>query len=339
MGATQSQRLAHGRHVISALRVGFAGTPAFASRALDAIARAGFTIPLCLTQPDRPKGRGLSVEPSPVKALAGSLGIPVRQPATLKDPATRADLVGVPLDVLVVAAYGLILPEAVLRWPRHGCLNIHASRLPRWRGAAPIQRAIEAGDRATGITIMQMDAGLDTGPIVEVIDVPIAPDDTAATLHDRLAEEGAHAIVSVLGRLAHDGALASTPQPHAGATYAAKIVRADAALDWRAGAVTLDRRVRAFTPAPGAHASFGGEALKIHRALPISRTAVGAPGEVIARSADGIDVACGDDRAEGALRLVDVQPAGGRRMPADAWAAGRGVVRGARFDLPPRDAG
>jgi methionyl-tRNA formyltransferase len=337
-GATPRQRPAWGSLPISALRVGFAGTPAFAARALDAIARAGFTIPLCLTQPDRPKGRGLRVEPSPVKALADSLGVPVHQPTSLKDPASRAGMVGVPLDVLVVAAYGLILPEAVLRWPRHGCLNIHASKLPRWRGAAPIQRAIEAGDRATGITIMQMDAGLDTGPIIDAVDVPIARHDTAATLHDRLAEAGAHAIVAVLGRLAHDGALASTPQPAEGATYAAKIGRGDAALDWNASAVALDRRVRAFTPVPGAEASFRGQALKVHRALPISREGAAAPGEVIARTADGIDVACGDDPSEGALRLVDVQPAGGRRMPAEAWATGRGVVPGARFDAPLRGA-
>jgi methionyl-tRNA formyltransferase len=318
---------------MSALRVGFAGTPAFAARALDAISRAGFTIPLCLTQPDRPKGRGLRLAPSPVKVLAQSLGVPVHQPASLKDPGSRAELVEVPLDVLVVAAYGLILPPAILRWPRHGCLNIHASRLPRWRGAAPIARAIEAGDRETGITIMQMDAGLDTGGIVGVVDVPIAPQDTSGTLHDRLSEAGAHAIVATLGRLAHDGRLVATPQPSEGATYAAKIGRDDAALDWRESAVALERRVRAFTPAPGAHASFAGAPLKIHRALPISRDADAAPGEVIARTAEGLDVACGATAAEGALRLLDVQPAGGRRMSADAFAAGRGIARGARFDV------
>ena len=261
----------------------------------------------------------------------------MHDPASLRDEAARAAIVAVPLDVLVVAAYGLILPAAILAWPRHGCLNLHASRLPRWRGAAPIARAIEAGDRESGITIMRMDAGLDTGPIVDIVEVAIAPHDTAASLHDRLAEVGAHAIVATLGRLAHDGTLAATPQPAEGVTYAAKVGRRDAALDWSAGAVTLDRRVRAFTPAPGAHASFRGEAIKIHRALPISRERGAAPGEVIARSADGLDVACGADPAEGALRLVEVQPAGGRRMPAHAWAAGRGIERGARFDAPAPD--
>ena len=315
-----------------ALRVGFAGTPRFAAAALEAIARAGFTIPLCLTRPDRPKGRGLKVEPSPVRALAGSLGIPVLQPASLKLPDGRAEALAVPLDVLVVAAYGLILPEPILRWPRHGCLNIHASRLPRWRGAAPIARAIEAGDRSTGITIMQMDAGLDTGPIVDLVDVPIGPRETAATLHDRLADVGAGAIVATLGRLAHDGALAATPQPAEGATYATKIVRRDAALDFTQSAVVLDRRVRAFDPAPGAYATFAGETVKVHRALPMSREVDAAPGEVVARSDDGIDVACGASRADGALRLCEVQPAGGRRMDAAAFAAGRGIARGARFD-------
>ncbi len=190
---------------MSPLRVGFAGTPAFAARALEAIARAGYTIPLVLSQPDRPKGRGLAVEASPVKALAGTLGVPVLQPATLKTEADRAPLLAVPLDVLVVAAYGLILPPAILAWPRHGCLNIHASKLPRWRGAAPIPRAIEAGDASTGVTIMRMDEGLDTGPMVDVVDVPIRERETAGTLHDRLAEAGAAAILEALSRLARRG--------------------------------------------------------------------------------------------------------------------------------------
>ncbi|MEO8485242.1 MAG: methionyl-tRNA formyltransferase [Betaproteobacteria bacterium] len=316
---------------MSALRVGFAGTPAFATRALQAIAAAGFTIPLCLTQPDRPKGRGLKLERSPVRALAEALRIEVFQPRSLRSPEDRAPFVEVPLDVLVVAAYGLILPQPLLDWPRHGCLNIHASRLPRWRGAAPIARAIEAGDRETGISIMRMDAGLDTGPIVGTVDVPIALRDTAATLHDRLAEVGAHAIVATLGRLAHDQALHATPQSAQGATYAAKIGRRDAAIEWTLGAVALDRRVRAFDPVPGATASYAGETVKIHRALPIGRSGAATPGEVIARTSEGIDVACGAHPAEGALRLVEVQPAGGRRMTADAYAAGRGIGPGARF--------
>ena len=313
------------------MRVGFAGTPAFAAHALAAIARAGYTIPLVLTQPDRPKGRGLKLEPSPVKALAVSLGIPVLQPATLKSEAARAEALAVPLDVLVVAAYGLILPQAVLDWPVHGCLNIHASKLPRWRGAAPIARAIEAGDALTGITIMQMDAGLDTGPMVEVVDVAIGERDTSGTLHDRLAEAGAHAIVAVLRRLERDGGVASVPQPAEGATYAPKVGRSDAAIDWSRPAAALDATIRAYDPSPGAHASCAGETVKVWRALPVARSAPAEPGQVVARGAGGIDVACGTRVEDGALRLVELQPAGGRRMPADAYAAGRGLDAGSRF--------
>lgn len=321
------------------MRVGFAGTPAFAARALDAIARAGYTIPLVLTQPDRPKGRGLKLEPSPVKALAASLGIPVLQPATLKSEAARAEALAIPLDVLVVAAYGLILPEAVLGWPRHGCLNIHASKLPRWRGAAPIARAIEAGDTTTGVTIMQMDAGLDTGPMVEVVDVSIGARETAGTLHDRLALAGAEAIVKVLQRLERDGALAALPQPAAGATYAPKVGKGDAAIDWGRPATALDALIRAYDPWPGAHASCAGEAVKVWRAHPVPRSAPAAPGEVVARSAGSLDVACGTGVEDGALRLVEVQPAGGRRMAAGAYAAGRGIDLGSRFGPGSREAG
>ena len=245
------------------MRVGFAGTPAFAARALDAIARAGYTIPLVLTQPDRPKGRGLKLEPSPVKSLALSLGLPVLQPATLRTDAARAPALAVPLDVLVVAAYGLILPPEVLAWPRHGCLNIHASRLPRWRGAAPIARTIAAGDAATGVTIMQMDAGLDTGPMLAVVDVPIAPRETAGTLTTRLAAAGAEAIVRVLARIARGDLPPAVAQPADGATYAAKVGRDDARLDWTLPATALDRAVRAFDPVPGAYTEFDGAPLKV----------------------------------------------------------------------------
>lgn len=320
-----------GRAVIGTLRVGFAGTPAFAARTLEAIARAGFTIPLVLSQPDRPKGRGLAVTASPVKALAGSLGVTLLQPAALRTDSDRAEALAVALDVLVVAAYGLILPPPILAWPRHGCLNVHASRLPRWRGAAPIARAIEAGDDVTGITIMRMDAGLDTGPVIDVVDVPIRDRETAGTLHDRLAEAGAQAIVVALERLARDGALASVPQPAAGATYAAKIERHDAAIDWSRAAAAIDRQIRAFDPVPGAHASFAGEPLKLWRAQPVAHRPPAAAGEVLTAGSDGLVVACGEGVDGGALRVIEVQPAGGRRMAAAAYAAGRAILAGARF--------
>jgi methionyl-tRNA formyltransferase len=310
------------------VRVGFAGTPAFAALALAAIAEAGFTIPLVLTQPDRPKGRGLQTTSSPVKAWAQANAIPVFQPASLKHDADRSALLAMPLDVLVVAAYGLILPGAILRWPRHGCLNIHASHLPRWRGAAPIQRAIEAGDAATGVTIMKMDEGLDTGPTIAFHDVAIADDDTAATLTERLARTGAAAIVNALRALARDGALVATPQPQAGATYAAKVGRRDAAIDWHAPARSVERKVRAYDPDPGAFATFDGVEVKVRIARAIARDAAAVePGTVLASSSAGIDVACGD----GALRLVALQPAGGRRMDAAAFSAGRRISPGARF--------
>ncbi|MEO8507446.1 MAG: methionyl-tRNA formyltransferase, partial [Betaproteobacteria bacterium] len=253
-------------------------------------------------------------------------GIPVLQSPSLKTDAARAEALAVRLDVLVVAAYGLILPPAVLAWPRHGGLNIHASRLPRWRGAAPIQRALLAGDTVTGVTIMQMDVGLDTGPMIEVVDVPIAARETAGTLTTRLAAAGAAAIVAVLERLARDGALAAIPQPAAGVTYAAKIGRADAALDWTQSSAMLDRTVRAFDPAPGAFTQWGAETVKVWSAEPVM-DASGVPGSVVAVGPDGVDVACGN----GALRLRTVQPAGGKRMPAAAFAAGRALGPGARF--------
>lgn len=283
-----------------------------------------------LSQPDRPKGRGLAVDASPVKTLATSLGLPVLQPASLKSDADRAAALAIPLDVLVVAAYGLILPPPVLAWPRHGCLNVHASRLPRWRGAAPIVRAIEAGDSTTAVTIMQMDAGLDTGPMIEVVEVPIRDRETAGTLGDRLAEEGAKAIVAVLQRLARDGSLAATPQPTEGATYAPKVGRRDAAIDWTRDARTLDRQVRACDPVPGAHASFGSERVKVWRAQPAVQAPAGAPGEVVAADPGALTLACGPDGRD-ALRVLEVQPAGGRRMTAAAFAAGRGIGPGARF--------
>ncbi|HMA30634.1 MAG TPA: methionyl-tRNA formyltransferase [Casimicrobiaceae bacterium] len=321
------------------MRVGFAGTPEFAVRALAAIHAAGHTIPVVLTQPDRPSGRGLAVTASPVRRYAEAQHLAVRQPRTLKDAAAQAMLAEIGVDVLVVAAYGLILPRAVLEWPASGCLNIHASLLPRWRGAAPIARAIEAGDTTTGITIMQMDEGLDTGAMIESRAIDTDPRETAGTLRDRLADLGASTIVDVLAALARDGRLPSRPQPDAGVTYAAKLGRGDSLVDWHASAVAIDRRIRAMAPSPGAVAAWKGDSVKLWAALPLD--AGGGPAEldagtVAAVGAAGIDVACGPAGDRGLLRLVEVQPAGGRRMSAAAFAAGRRIATGSRFGSPAR---
>jgi len=314
------------------MRVAFAGTPAFAAAALAAILARGFDVPVVVTQPDRPQGRGLKTAPPPVKALALEHALVVQQPASLKTDAARAALLSLPVDVLVVAAYGLLLPEAVLAWPRHGCLNIHASLLPRWRGAAPIHRALLAGDAETGITIMAMDAGLDTGAIHDVARIPIAARETGGSLHDKLARLGAQAVVRVLDRLARDGPLRGTAQPADGVTYASKITRADTAIDWRAEAATIDRQVRAFDPAPGALTALAGAPVKLWVAEPAAlKTTRADPGVVLAAEADGLVVACGRD----ALRLIELQPAGGRRMAAAAFAAGRRIAAGDRFDVVP----
>lgn len=310
------------------LRVGFAGTPSFASTALAAIAEAGFTIPLVITRPDKPKGRGLQVEASRVKQEALRRGLAVLQPPSLRPAGASRDLLDHPLDVLVVAAYGLILPQRVLDGPRHGCLNIHGSRLPRWRGAAPIQRAIEAGDSASGITIMQMDAGLDTGAIVEVACVAIDARETAGSLHDKLAATGAVTVVQVLQRLDREGRLRSTPQPTDGVSYAAKITGAQARIDWSAAALAIDRQVRAFDPVPGAFTSLNGRPIKLWRAEPSAAPAAAAPGSIVAVD-ESIDVACG----AGLLRVFELQPAGGRRMTARAFASGRSL-RGVQFADP-----
>jgi len=310
------------------MRVGFAGTPEFAARALAAIQASGYTIPLVLTQPDRPSGRGMAVTPSRVKRFAIAHALDVRQPASLGSDEARRELNAIDVDVLVVAAYGLILPQSVLDWPRRGCINIHASLLPRWRGAAPIARAIEAGDASTGITIMQMDAGLDTGPMLAVEPVPIADRDTAGTLHDRLADVGARLIVETLRGL-ENGKVRSTPQPAAGVTYATKIDRAERAIDWRAPALAIDRKIRALSPAPGATASWRGAAVRIVEAIPVAARSSERPGTVVAVNAAGIEVACGENTV---LRLTQLQPAAGRPMPAAAFAAGRALAPGTRFD-------
>jgi methionyl-tRNA formyltransferase len=305
------------------VKVAFGGTPEFARTALQAIVDAGFEVPLVLTQPDRPAGRGQKLQPSPVKRLALERGIPVHQPARLKDAATYAPITAAAPDVMVIAAYGLILPQAVLDIPRQGCLNIHASLLPRWRGAAPIQRAIEAGDAQAGITIMRMDAGLDTGPMLLRESLPITPDETAATLHDKLATLGARLIIAALHGLE---ALTPVPQPAEGVTYANKIDKAEAQLDFRRPAEELARRIRAFDPFPGAAAMLAGVTLKIWQAG--AQADSGVPGTVLAADDKGIVVACG----EGALRITEAQKPGGKRLPAVDLLRGFTIIRGQRFD-------
>ncbi|MBN3803034.1 methionyl-tRNA formyltransferase [Paraburkholderia sp. Ac-20336] len=326
------------------LRVIFAGTPEFAAAALAAIHRAGFPVPLVLTQPDRPAGRGMKLQASPVKRYAQEHGLAVAQPTSLRragkylqEAAAAIDqLRATPHDVMVVAAYGLILPQEVLEIPRFGCINIHASLLPRWRGAAPIHRAIEAGDAQTGITLMQMDVGLDTGAMISETRTAITADDTTATLHDRLAEDGAKLIVKALIELERGGKLASTPQPADGVTYAEKIAKHEAALDWRRPAQALARQVRAFDPFPGGAGTLeDGSVVKIWAAVAEPAEAEGgkngkAPGVIVDVSPEGVVVACG----EGVLRLTQLQKPGGKRLPVREFLAGSALATGQRFQLP-----
>ena len=309
------------------MRIGFAGTPAFAAAALEAILDAGFAVPVVLTQPDRPRDRGWQPKPGPVKALADARGIPVLQPSSLKSEAERIPIVAIPLDVLVVVAYGLILPRSMLEWPTRGCINIHASLLPRWRGAAPIQRALLAGDRETGITLMWMNQGVDTGPIIARHPVAIAARETGGTLHDKLAAVGARAIVEALSTLRRGGHLPAEPQPEKGATYAAKLSSAETMIDWSASADAIDRSVRAFDPAPGAQTNLASAALKIWEASPLPGH-LGAAGVIVRADAAGIVVACG----QGALNVKQLQRAGGKRMPAAAFLAGHPLAIGTRLN-------
>ena len=305
------------------MRLIFAGTPEFAAVALRALLAAGHEVSLVLTQPDRPAGRGMTLQASPVKQVALAAGIEVFQPASLRDAEAQARVAAVAADVMVVAAYGLILPQVVLDMPRLGCINIHASLLPRWRGAAPIQRALLAGDAETGVSIMQMEAGLDTGPVLHEGRVAIAADENAATLHDKLAELGARLIVEAL-----DGRpLVPCVQPTEGVTYAAKLDKAEAPLDWRRSASELERQVRAFNPFPGATASLGGQPLKIWQARAEAGRA--QPGEIVSAGRDGIVVGCG----AGLLRLVEVQKAGGKRLSAADFLAGMPLAAGQSFVL------
>lgn len=308
------------------MRLIFAGTPEFAARALAALLHAGHDVALVLTQPDRASGRGLRLVPSAVKALAQERGLQVYQPTSLKDEETRAHLRSLGADAMVVAAYGLILPESALSITRLGAINIHASLLPRWRGAAPIQRAILAGDARTGISIMQMDRGLDTGPIFAAESVAIAAEDDSASLQDKLAKTGARLIVTVLAQLER-GQLSAEPQAAAGASYAAKITKAEAGIDWSEAAAIIERKVRAFNPLPGASTMIRSVALKVWRAS--VSTAEGTPGTILETGAKGIVVACG----AGALSVQELQRAGGKKLTAAQFLAGFPLARGDRLEF------
>lgn len=307
------------------MKLVFAGTPVFSVQALAWILAAGHQVKLVLTQPDRPSGRGMAARASPVKELALASGIEVFQPLTLKDVAAQERVRAVGAEAMIVAAYGLILPQAVLDMPRFGCINIHASLLPRWRGAAPIQRAILAGDAETGVCIMQMEAGLDTGPVLLSGKLPISSTDTTGSLHDKLADLGAGLIVEALGKLP----LMPCPQSDCGVTYAAKIEKSEAALDWRLPAAELDRQVRAFNPFPCASVGLNGMTIKIWAAT--AERGSGVPGAVLSSGRNGVVVACG----EGALRLIELQRAGSRRLPVEQFLAGTHIRDGARFALAP----
>ncbi|WP_019142227.1 methionyl-tRNA formyltransferase [Noviherbaspirillum massiliense] len=317
------------------MKIIFAGTPEFAATALKSLHEAGFDIPLVLTQPDRPAGRGMQLQASPVKQFALAHDIPVAQPVSLRldgkhpDVARQAHdlLLEIKPDVMVVAAYGLILPRSVLEIPKYGCINIHASLLPRWRGAAPIHRAIEAGDAETGVTIMQMDEGLDTGAMLLMERVTIESDETTGTLHDKLAAMGGRLIVDTMHAL-EKGALHATPQPEAGVTYAAKISKEESVLDFSRPAIELERKIRAFNPFPGAAGRFGDALVKFWRAEAVSVPRNAEPGRVLeANAPSGVLVACG----EGALRLAELQKPGGKRLPAAEFLKGF-KMEGGHFD-------
>lgn len=332
------------------MRVVFAGTPEFAAHALRAIAAAGHTVVLVLTQPDRRAGRGMHLHTSPVKELALNQGYPLLQPASLNvnsnDPIKKREaeaavqaITQTPFDAMVVVAYGLIIPQAILDLAeqpgRHGVFNIHGSLLPRWRGAAPIQRAIAAGDEGTGITIMQMDAGLDTGDIVLTEAIPIGAEETSASLHDRLADLGARLMVRCLAMLETQPGLARTPQAKEGMCYAEKIQKAEAEIDWSKPAVEVERLIRAFNPYPGASTMLNKQSLKFWRAraLPQSLlaqyrdTQANSPGRVMGASRDGFVVCCGS----GALEVLEIQKPGGKRIPAAQWLQAEKSEYGLQF--------
>lgn len=320
----------------ASLRIVFAGTPEFAALHLKALIDSKHQLISVYTQPDRPAGRGRKPQASPVKQVAEHAGIPVHQPLSLRDEAEQQRLASLDADVLVVVAYGLILPQPILDTPRLGCLNVHASLLPRWRGAAPIQRAIEAGDSETGITIMQMDAGLDTGDMLATALCPIGPETTAASLHDELAEIGAPLLTAVLDDLERCQSEAEV-QDDAMATYAHKILKPEAALDWRRDAVSLDRAVRAFNPFPVCFSTLGGERVKIWQSCPAGTAVLPEPpGTILRADRDGILVNCG----RGQLNIQHLQLPGGKALSAEQILNSRSELfaPGHRFDLPAEDA-
>jgi len=305
------------------LRLVFAGTPEFSVPSLAACLASGAEVVAVYTQPDRPAGRGRKLAAGPVKQAALAAGVAVEQPQTLRDAGARARLAGYAADLMVVVAYGLILPKAVLALPRLGCWNVHASLLPRWRGAAPIQRALLAGDRETGVDLMRMEAGLDTGPVLLEARTPIAPDDTGGSLHDRLAALGARTLADGLARVLRGEVIASTPQREDGVAYAHKIDKNEARLDWNEPASQLERKVRAFDPWPVAEAIIEGERLRIWSAEAIAGRVTAVPGSIVATSREAIDIATGD----GVLRVHALQRDGGRRIAVRDWLNARREAR------------
>ena len=308
------------------MRLVFAGTPQFAVPALQALLDAGHQIVAVYTQPDRPAGRGRRLAQSPIKELALAHGLEVRQPTTLKGETEAQQLQALHPQAMIVIAYGLLLPKAILAIPQYGCINVHASLLPRWRGAAPIQRAIEAGDAVTGVTIMQMEEGLDTGPMLATAETPIAATDTAARLHDRLSVLGARLLVDTLARLER-GDVSARTQDAAQATYARKLNKDEARLDWNDDATTLARRVRAFDPWPVAHTLLDGHNLRVWMATAEPGNTAAAPGTVLSADATGIRVRCG----HGVLCVAQLQAEGGKRLDAGAFLNGHPLTPGMRF--------
>ena len=306
---------------MSPLRVVFAGTPDFAASSLAALLDSEHEVVAVYTQPDRPAGRGRKLTPSPVKQLAQAQALPVYQPVSLKDAEAQAELAALNADVMVVVAYGLLLPQAVLDTPRLGCINVHASLLPRWRGAAPIQRAIEAGDSASGVTIMQMDVGLDTGDMLYKLACPITAEDTSGTLYDKLANLGPQGLIETLKQLAA-GTAKPVVQDEALVTHAQKLSKEEARINWNESAAVIERKIRAFNPVPAAWVEYQGKPMKIWRAEVVAQQ--GRAGEVLSCSADGLVVACG----ENALKITELQPSGSKRMPIAAFAAGHKIEVG-----------